>query len=335
MGFAWSSYIALCEMLHVCRTAGLLDRQVLAEDVKPPVQMRSVFVLATDDIIHFSSIGRQHSEQVATKIDKGFERCGVQRHPAKDITGVKDGSCNGTQLSDGLYFSPAPASLLLVLQSVVHCFDNLEASLPSPLHLALWLGVAQWHCLLNRPSLSIFHTIYDAVRRTPQHKLTTLDLSVALEMLQFVLLAPLLEADSTRPWHHDLVATDASPSFGFGVAALRVGCTKVREVGRLAHREQEFLQLEDPDAAGAKTRVGVPRKLPYRKSDFRCILSTVRDYDGHAGALEASAIVLVLRWLLRCSTNHSKRIALLVDAQAVLCAAAIARDGRHPQPCRK
>ncbi len=54
--------------------------------------------------------------------------------------------------------------------------------------------------------------------------------------------------------------------------------------------------------------------------------------DGHSGALEAEAVVLLLRWLLRTPNRHSARVVALVDAKSVLCAAS---KGRSSAPSIK
>ena len=59
------------------------------------------------------------------------------------------------------------------------------------------------------------------------------------------------------------------------------------------------------------------------------MLSVPKDHDGHAGALEASALILGLRWALRKKCTLSTRIVFLVDAQAVLYAAT---KGRSSSP---
>ena len=75
-----------------------------------------------------------------------------------------------------------------------------------------------------------------------------------------------------------------------------------------------------------KVRVGTPIQLPYRKLDFHTVLSQRKTFDGHSGALEAAGVVLGARWHLRTRKNLSTRMVMLVDAQAVLFAAAKGRS---------
>ena len=86
--------------------------------------------------------------------------------------------------------------------------------------------------LLVESSLILsFHTIYAVVRSEPQDVGVLLEKPVLLELLRFALIAPLLEAEICRPWADELVATDASPVFGFGVPSLKGGSERVKAIG--------------------------------------------------------------------------------------------------------
>ena len=104
MGFAWSSYLAQCTMLGVCQRAHLTSSKVLAEDAEPPLDLGSTFALATDDIMHFSSRGVQHSESVGRDIDRAMVACGVQKHAGKDINAAADGTAHWYRLGFGSLF---------------------------------------------------------------------------------------------------------------------------------------------------------------------------------------------------------------------------------------
>ena len=59
---------------------------------------------------------------------------------------------------------------------------------------------------------------------------------------------------------------------------------------------------------------------------FSTVLSSPACHAAHSGSLEAVAVGLALRWVLRSSGRHSKRTLLLVDARAVIGAAAKRRS---------
>ena len=118
----------------------------------------------------------------------------------------------GIDLVSGRYFAPSAISLRSVLDATSYILSHLLSLRVSPRQLAALLGTLQWHCLLNRPSFSIFHAVYSFVRLEPQDVGGLVPKDVLLELLHFASIAPLLEADVCRPWADELIATDASPA---------------------------------------------------------------------------------------------------------------------------
>ena len=70
-------------------------------------------------------------------------------------------------------------------------------------------------------------------------------LVVLSELLLFAVISPLLEADLARPWADTLIATDASPVFGFGVSALTVPPSQARRIARHAFRPEGLVVTEE------------------------------------------------------------------------------------------
>jgi hypothetical protein len=62
--------------------------------------------------------------------------------------------------------------------------------------------------------------------------------------------------------------------------------------------------------------------LHLNKSCFSTVISQKCDRLAGPGALEATAVVLALRWLMRSARKHSHRVVMLVDAKAMIGAAA-------------
>ena len=79
---------------------------------------------------------------------------------------------------------------------------------------------------------------------------------------------PLLPADLSREWNSVVIATDASTSFGFGVAARR--CTKLEAaaLGRLGERRGDYVRFDEPDPVGLKPRSGTPFRWALGKRHF-------------------------------------------------------------------
>ena len=72
--------------------------------------------------------------------------------------------------------------------------------------------------------------------------------------------------------------------------------------------------------------------MPLRKRDFRVIISAKNMDPAHIVALEATALLLLVQWLLRAERRHNTRVPVLVDAKSVLGAVA---KGRSSAPTLK
>ena len=68
-------------------------------------------------------------------------------------------------------------------------------------------------------------------------------------------------------------------------------------------------------------RQGSPITLPFAQESFRDVISMRARRTGHAGELEAHALLLAVRHLCRSAANHGKHAVFAVDAQAVVYAA--------------
>ena len=102
-----------------------------------------------------------------------------------------------------------------------------------------------------------------------------------------------------------------------------------RQTGRLAEKRGAFVRLQrdgGPTDEPEKTRLGTPHVLGFSKRAFRDVISFKKRRDAHPGSLEASGLLLLLKWITRSSKHHSKRVPILVDAQAILGAAAKGRS---------
>ena len=76
------------------------------------------------------------------------------------------------------------------------------------------LGHAMFVCVICRPGMSIFKSLYDFVARGYVRQ--QLWESSRIECITFADIIPLLHGDVRRPWSTRVTCTDASPG-GFGV----------------------------------------------------------------------------------------------------------------------
>ena len=172
--------------------------------------------------------------------------------------------------------------------------------------------------------------VYDFTRRSNNDVAQSLPTDCACELLTFLLLAPVLEADLRRPWLNNIVACDASSAYGFGVAVADVTTDDARRVGRFADISGSYVRVDrsipHPNDEDERPRVGTRQELGLSKHHFRPVIAQRAKFKAHSGALEASGVSLAVKWILRDRRRHGKRVALLVDAQAVLGAAARGRS---------
>ena len=117
--------------------------------------------------------------------------------------------------------------------------------------------------------------------------------------------------------------------FGFGVSDAPVGADVTRRIGRFADITGAYVRVDrtvpHPNDEDERPRVGTRCELGVSKHHFRPVISQRAMHKAHSGSLEAIGVSLAVKWVLRDRKRHSKRLTLLVDAQAVLGAAARGR----------
>ena len=329
MGFAWSSFIAQSTLLACCRKAGLRDAMCICDSQPTPDVSTEAFALATDDVMHFTTIGPHVAERRMADLDQALLNEGIEKHPKKDEVAVETGTCIGVDLFEGSFFCAHAPKLALLLAAILEIIRRGECS-PKGYHAVI--GVAQWMFLLNRPSFSILDSSYAFTRLTPELEVRPLGHAEIKELTLILGLAPYFEADLRRVWAPMLTATDASSEFGFGACVAPCTQDVARQVGRLAEIRGAYIRLTrdgGPTDEPERQRLGQPHRLHLSKRAFKDVLSMRHRYKAHAGSLEASGLLLLLRWISRTPKHHSRRVPILVDAQAVLGAAAKGRTSAN------
>ena len=189
----------------------------MADDKPAPSCMDQVYGLATDDLVIFTRNDGAKAVETAARFDAELDRAGVIRAHAKDVTAEVSSTgvtCVGVDVCDGTFLAPARNKLGLVLVGTTHLLtSDVEIT---PVGLAALLGHKSWFAQLSRPLYSCFLAVYDFARRSNSDVAQSLPTSCACELLTFLLLAPVLEADLRRPWLSNIVACDASSVYGFG-----------------------------------------------------------------------------------------------------------------------
>ena len=114
-----------------------------------------------------------------------------------------------------------------------------------------------------------------------------------------------------------ITASDASVVFSFGASVATCTEEVARDVGRLAETKGAYVRLArdgGPIDEPEKQRLGSSHRLNLSKRAFRDVISARKTRDAHPGSLEASGLLLLLKWITRSSNHFSRRIPVLVDA---------------------
>jgi len=189
----------------------------------------------------------------------------------------------------------------------------------APLQIATLLGHIQWLNFINRHLFAFLHHIYIFARLLPGTVSRALPADVRCELACVVALASHWGFALDKEWLQEVVATDASQDFGFGVARLRCSTEQARSLGRLAEKRGDYVSLlPTPSAPEPKTRLGNPHLLHLRQDAFRTVLSIKHRFSAHATLLEAHGVRLAVGWIARSPQKHSRRVVLLIDSKAIL-----------------
>jgi hypothetical protein len=327
MGYSWSSYVAQSVMTGCCKLAGATNDMFLADAHQVPESMDCVIGVATDDVMHFSSRGAFAGDQWMSALEDVFEKHGVLSNAAKDVAGSLNATCVGIDITQGIFLGPSASKLFDLIAAAADLFINPSCSAKD---LASFTGTLQWFDLLNRWLLSCLHQVYMFNRASDQSTMRAVPRDVQSELMLNLALLPLCEVDLRRQWLDKVVATDASPSYGFGVSVCHCPRSVTRTVGRASLNSDTVVRMTfDADDPAEKPRAGNTIRLPVKQKQFRTVLSRKADYIDHSGGLEAHGLCLGIQWLARKSEHHASRAVILVDAKAVLGAA---RKGRTSAP---
>lgn len=302
------------------------QRHMLAADLAPP-RLPVKFALATDDVMVFGRGCPSAGARAVANLDAAILKAGIQPHAEKNVDGVADTTCIGVDFCGGRYAVPSASKLCLVIVAVAHLL-SVQPEL-APDELAAILGQFAWFAMLNRPTLSALHAVYDFSRKGGKERVPVPAEALA-ELALFVSLLPFIEADLWREWQNCIVASDASKSFGFGVSVAPCRPEFTRDVAHSCMLPQTYLRLdrsgEHPDNEAERPRKGKPCYAKIGKGAFISVLSVRAKFAAHSGSLEAVGVALALRWLLRAASRHSRRTLFLIDAQTVLGAVAKGRS---------
>ena len=171
---------------------------------------------------------------------------------------------------------------------------------------------------MNRPLYACLHNIYEFMRARPALVARALPDDVLSEVLLNASLFPFWSADLRRPWWPFLPATDASPSFGYGVSIAKCDPMLSRAVAAAAAEHDCVIRLAQEDIDPPELpRAGPELRLPLTQSCFKTVFSICAKSIAHSCAMELDGVKLGLLRICRSARAHGHRGSFLVDAQAV------------------
>ena len=325
MGFAWSSFAAQSTMVASVQQANFGSTQFLTDEGALPDPGLPSVAVATDDVTLFNRAShaevnawRQAGYSPLGTLDAAWESIGIVGQDSKKYDLHSTTTVLGVSLLDGTQLGPRFGTLWSLMEAVA---DLTHLGKCCPKDYSSILGSMQWQDLLNRPLFSCLNTAYAFARVEPfdgeiplwPHALSEFQLNCCL--------CPLWIVDLCRPWSSRVIATDASPSFGFGVCQAKLQLHLVRAAASVAGRGPHHFHLLNRVGADAdKPRAGIGHVLPLRWRDFKVVLSSRARRKEHAGLLEAEGAFLAIKRAARDVKCHGYRQLILMDAIAVLSA---------------
>lgn len=319
-------------MLDLSSKAGLNDDLLLADDKAGPnvVEFEEFFAVCTDDVMHWARDPRASEERLKLLGDV-WHAAGVPSKAAKNIDWQTHGAALGCEF-DGHkgILEPAVSKQWVAMRASMEILQRKEVS---PQDVQANMGSLQWFDLLVRAKLACYDKIYDFCRAENSNVPRVLPGDCKSELLLSISLAPLWSVNLDREHVPFISATDASTEFGFGVCTASASIDTIRHVAGLAEKRGDFVLLRNENVDStkiAKQRLGKPTRLKLSKSSFRTILSVRAQHKAHIGVLEAEALLLWLRWLLRTPKHHRCRATCLVDSKVVLGCVSKGRSSSQP-----
>ena len=135
-----------------------------------------------------------------------------------------------------------------------------EAGVGTPNDALSVAGTLQCVGLLVRPKLAGYHSVYGFGRVTPDDESQPIPQDVLTEWCLSLLLAPAWMIDLTSLVSNDIVATDASTSFGLGVSHARVDDATAEVVMSSDDKRGDYITIAlGLEETTPKERKGIPR----------------------------------------------------------------------------
>ena len=217
MGFSWSSFVAQQVLVGICEEAGYPRCRMLQDEGTLVPRDGVILSLATDDVTAFThegDAGASGGEGASPleALDQAWCRHNVAPQESKSFDLRDSAEILGISFVKGRWLAPRFSTLWSLLEAGL---DLLRMRHARPRALERLLGSLHWLSLLNRPSYSAFNVIYAFIRDEQNLGYQEVWPHVLSEDVHSLSLSSLWVVDLCADWHPEIIATDASHTFGF------------------------------------------------------------------------------------------------------------------------
>jgi hypothetical protein len=313
MGWSHSVYLAQRAHEHFIEThcPSFRDASSITKD-SDCLLNRIRFLIYIDDLLLFGHCDRELSK-LLLEYCAAAEKWGIPVKLSKRVLPT-------SQCIEGLGLElNGTEHLVGVSVEKLHCLcletvDLLRGVECTGLEMARLVGKWTWACLVNRPSLAVFNSVYHFTQAAQNRRFCIWD-SVRTELHCIIGLAPLLFAKLDSEWFPQVLATDASET-GFGVvcaAASPAVQTSLASQAAVIPRE-------------SYTEQSVLCKVNLR---WRTLFASRWQREEHITVLELRALSAGVRWALSSPRAFRRKLLLFCDSLPVLGAVNKGRSSTH------
>ena len=237
-GFSWSLYFAQKANEQMCKSVDLLREASLVHDRGPPVVLRVGQVdqsTETHYYVYVDNLGVLHFDQqlvanALKALQKAFDGAGLVLHGSEVSSGGT--VALGTLIEGNRLRTRLNPTRMWRLHHAIH--GLLQRQRCSGRSLEVLVGHCTFCGLMNRRSLSCFHTVYKFIQRH-YDEAAVIWHSVREELQAFCGCLFLLVQSWDRQWNELVSSSDASLS-GYGICHSWWPREKVAEAGRRLER---------------------------------------------------------------------------------------------------
>ena len=333
MGFSYSSAIGQDVMLETVLASGLSTQRLIADDKEAPDQSddTTIFGVYTDDVLLFSRVAKEAQTRVAA-LEASMHHNGIPVRADKNVDWELRGVTLGCDF-DGYegFLDPSAAKQLQTLWDALSLLDRTQVTVDEVRSV---MGSLQWYDLLVRSKLAAYDSIYSVTDSDLSNVACHIPSSARTELFLSLSLSIFWSADLSKPYAPMVAATDASTCYGFGVAVASAPDHVIRQIGRYSEKRGDYVQLKGAAPAKRpsrnKTSAKTAHRLPLSMDSFRTVLSVRAKNPAHVNILEAEALLLWLRWLVRGPKYHNTKAVCLCDSKVTIGAVCKGRSSSKP-----